>query len=601
MRGRGSALYFGPAITVDESIDQEGSTREPGARCDVLVGIDGVVDEPILASRVGDDGVVSRSIARRTYHGDHRPNAQGIAAFAAPDPRCYTRAMRWFRPLFAVAALAVACSSTGDSPPSEPRLPVTFPADFKLGFATVGWQSEGSMRSDGSRVDSNWSRWEDLGKVARGQKNDHGNGFHEQYAKDLDLVKDLGGDSFSYALDWSRIEPKPGEFDDVELGLVVDKIKAMRARGLRPLVVLFHWVTPPWVQSPKTAAAPELDLLTRKDHAFVDAFLPFVKHVVPVLAGLVDEWVTFEEPYSIVLGEYIAGEHPPGHLVDVKSSQYALWNLMFLHGRTYHAIKELDTKDADGDGVVASVGFENLASFITPIDESSADDAAAAKRFDYILNRQFPNALVYGDIDIDMDGKADNPNTEPPESHEAELVGTLDFIGINYYERTRVQAGGIFGGLAPFFGTPSPDVRQYDPMTPHSDLYQEISSHGLRVIIEQYAGYKIPMFVSETGLADEDDDQRPYYLLDHLYTTARAAADGFDVRGFYCWTISDNFEWSSGVDARFGLFKVDFSQPGFPRTRQRSADAFSDMAHARGIDQALWDKYALPRYPAGIP
>lgn len=181
-----------------------------------------------------------------------------------------------------------------------------------------------------------------------------------------------------------------------------------------------------------------------------------------------------------------------------------------------------DEPTQDADGVVAAVGMENLATYVTPLDETSAEDVAVAKHYDYIANRQFPNALVYGDIDFDMDGKADNRATDPPESHEAELANTLDFIGINYYQRTRVKAGGLLN-RALFNGTPVPDVRSYDPEVPHSDLYQAVSARGLRLILEEYATYKIPMYVSETGLADDDDDQRPYYLLEHLHTVARAA------------------------------------------------------------------------------
>ncbi len=495
------------------------------------------------------------------------------------------------RSAWLVALLAAIACSDGAPPP------LSFPASFRFGFATVAYQSEGTMRADGTRVSSNWSEWEDLGKLDDGQHNDHGNGFFDHYTDDLDRASSLGADSFSYAIDWSRLEPSPGVFDEQELARVVSIVQAMRARNLRPLIVLFHWVTPSWVQSPVTG----IDLLAGTDHSFVDAFLPLVQKVVPALAPYVDDWVTFEEPYSIVLGEYLSGQHPPGHVLDVTSSAYAIWNLMYLNARTYKLVHQLDTADADGDGVTASVGMENLAVKIVPLDSSSTDDQRVAAHFDYIMNQSFLNGVIHGDIDVDMDGKVDNPATSPPEGNDPELANTLDFIGLNYYQVVRARAGGALGDVAPFFGTPLEDVRYYDPSAPHSDLYQEISSSGLRDMIEEYAQYKLPMVVSETGLADQDDDQRPYYLLDHLYTTARAIADGFDVRGFYCWTISDNFEWWEGTTAHFGVFSVDFTQPSFPRTRLRSADAYSDIAHARAVTHDIWTKWALPAYPVGVP
>ena len=493
-----------------------------------------------------------------------------------------------------LVALAAGC---GEGASSEPRLPVAFPAGFRFGFATVAYQSEGTLRADGTRVDSNWSEWEDLGKVKDGQHNDRGNGFFDHYAEDLDRAASLGADAFSYALDWSRLEPAPGEFDDQELARVVAIVQAMRDRGLAPLIVLFHWVTPAWVQSPTSG----VDLLAGSDQAFVDAFLPLVEHVVPALAGLVDDWVTFEEPYSIIGGEYLSGEHPPGKLLDLTAASHALVNLMYLHARTYRRVHDLDTVDADGDGVAARVGFENIAMESVPLDPKNPADVAAAEHFDYIVNHQFLAAIWNGDIDLDFDGKAESQDTDPPERHDPELAGTLDFIGLNYYSRARVEAGGLFGNVKPIYATPHIDVREYDVTVPHSDMFQEIAASGLRTVIEEYSRYGLPLVVTENGLADADDDQRPYFLLEHLYTVGRAVADGYDVRGYYCWTISDNFEWSDGVDSRFGLFSVDFTQPDFPRTRTRSADVFAAIAGGRRIDRALWDTWALPAYPVGIP
>ncbi len=492
---------------------------------------------------------------------------------------------------FALGLLAMAaCSPTG---------PVAvFPKSFQFGFATIAYQSEGSLRGDGTRVASNWSEWDELGKIKGGQHNDHGNGFFEGYTTDLDLAASLGANAFSYAIDWARLEPAPGVFDDAELGRIVAIVQAMRARKLRPVIVMFHWVTPTWVQSPKQG----IDLLSRSDRAFAEAFVPLVDHVVPALAGLVDDWLTFEEPYSIVGAEYLAGLHPPGKFLDIKSSQRALVNLMYLHARTYHHIHQLDTQDADGDGVAAFVGFENLALESVPLDATSPDDVQAAKHFDYIVNHQFMKGIWEGDIDVDLDGRADNLKTDPPEGHDEELRHTLDFIGLNYYQRMRVEAGGILSKVAPFFGTPHLDVREYDTTLPHSDRYWEISSPGLRTVIEEYSKYGLPMNITENGEADLDDDERPFYILDHLRKAGEAIAAGYDIRGYYYWTISDNFEWNDGIEPRYGLFQVDFTKPNFPRTRTpRAADVFEEVAKRGAIDRALWDRIALPSYPVGPP
>jgi len=107
--------------------------------------------------------------------------------------------------------------------------------------------------------------------------------------------------------------------------------------------------------------------------------------------------------------------------------------------------------------------------------------------------------------------------------------------------------------------------------------------------------------VTENGMADADDDQRPYYTLQHLYEIANAIRDGIDVRGYFHWTISDNFEWAYGTDYKEGMFKVDFGDPSFPRTRTNTADLFSKIGAAGAITHDIWSQYALSSYPVGIP
>ena len=500
------------------------------------------------------------------------------------------RATRVLGSLAALVAVAAACGTTSSSStPDQPKLPVTFPKDFRFGVATIAYQSEGTIQKNGGRVDSNWSEWEDLGKVDEGQHNDRGNGFFDRWTVDLDLAAGIGANAFSYSLDWARIEPEEGVFDEDEAARAVAIVSDMKQRGLRPMIILFHWVSPAWVQSPKSG----VDMLAAPDQRFVDAFIPFVEHMVPKLAGLVDDWVTFEEPISILGGEYLAGEHPPGHVLDIPGATNALKNLMYLNARTYHRVHDLDTIDADGDGTSAWVGFENLTIEIVPLNPDDPDDQKAAKHIDYIANHQFLSAVVNGDVDLDMDGV--------PESHDDSLAHTLDFIGMNYYQRARVEAGGPFANIAPLYATPLYDVRQYDPTLPHGDDYCEISASGLRVVMDAYQKYHLPLMVTENGMMDPGDTQRPYYTMQHLYEIANAIRDGLDVRGYYHWTISDNFEWAHGTDYKEGLFAVDFGDPAFPRRRLRSADLLAKIATARGIDNATWSEFALAKYPPGKP
>lgn len=510
------------------------------------------------------------------------------------------RSLARFSTWVGLGLAAASCGSTDAAPPAPPpgtpNLPVSFPAGFRLGVATVAYQSEGTIQKDAKRVHSNWSEWEDLDKIEDKQRNPRGNGFFDHYDVDLDLAASIGANAFSYAIDWARIEPQEGVFDEDEVARAVDIVTHMKQRGIRPMVVLFHWVTPAWVQSPVSG----VDLLSRDDQAFVDAFLPVVDKMVPKLAGLVDDWVTFEEPISIIGGEYLTGEHPPGHVLDMDSASRALVNLMYLNARVYHRVHALDTADADGDGVSAMVGFENLSLEVVPMHSDRPKDVAAAKRIDYMANHQFLTGVYAGDIDLDMDGLAESTDTPVPEKHVDELAHTVDFIGLNYYQRCRVEAGGAFAGVKPLYATPHYDVREYDATLPHGDDYAEISASGLRVVLDEYQKYKLPLMITENGMADADDDQRPYYTLQHLYEIADAIRDGYDIRGYYHWTLSDNFEWFYGTNLKEGLFQVDFTDPSFPRKKTRSAELFSKIAKGMRIDGAVWSEYALASYPVGI-
>jgi beta-glucosidase len=120
-------------------------------------------------------------------------------------------------------------------------------------------------------------------------------------------------------------------------------------------------------------------------------------------------------------------------------------------------------------------------------------------------------------------------------------------------------------------------------------------------MFDEYQKYGLPLMVTENGMADDDDDQRPYYTLQHLYEVANAIRDGYDVRGYFHWTLSDNFEWQYGTNLKEGMYSVDFADPSFPRTPRGTVDLFSKIAHARAIDSSTWSQYALSSYPPGIP
>jgi len=294
---------------------------------------------------------------------------------------------------------------------------------------------------------------------------------------------------------------------------------------------------------------------------------------------------------------YLAGEHPPGKLLDLEGAQQAAVRLIFAHARAAAAIRELDLADADGDGEPARIGHAAVANPFYPKDPSNPADVFGAERISYIVNDAFIEAWTSGRLDVNLDGDFDDADTTPPEGRFDELAGTLDWIGVNYYGPGRVEAG-VFAGSEPLHGMPLLDVARYDPSLPHNEMGREISAAAFLETLRMYARWGLPLYVTENGIGDSTDAQRPFYLLEHVRAMGLAVAEGIDIRGYLHWSLTDNFEWSYGYGQRFGLYAVDFGDAALPRTERPSAGVYRSICAANGIDQALWNAWALERYPS---
>ncbi|MBI5498896.1 MAG: glycoside hydrolase family 1 protein [Deltaproteobacteria bacterium] len=470
---------------------------------------------------------------------------------------------------------------------------VRFPDGFLWGTASAAYQVEGREAPDGGTVTSNWSEWEDENHIVGHARSGAGAGFWDRYEEDLDRAAALGNDAIRLGVEWARIEPAAGVWDDDALAHYVAVVQSARARGMVVFLTLYHWVVPAWVQSP----AARTDLVSEANDAFADAFEAFARHVVPAFAADVDFWIPLNEPFSVVSAGYLSGDHPPGRLLDMDRAMRAGMNLVFAHARAATAIRELDLLDADGDGEPASIGNAAVANEFPPKNPADEDDVFASDRIGYIVNDVFPQAWTSGNLDVNMDGDFDDLETSPPEGFYDELAGTLDWIGINYYGPGAAE-GGSFASIEPLRGLPLLEVDAYDPALPHNEMGREINAPSFLDTLRRYASWGLPLYITENGIADAADDQRGFYLLEHLRVLGTAIAEGIDVRGYLHWSLTDNFEWAYGFTQRFGLFAVDFSDAGLVRTERGSAALFRDVIAAGGIDDGIWDAWALERYPS---
>jgi beta-glucosidase len=507
-----------------------------------------------------------------------------------------------------VPSLLAGCVPGGDDD-SAASGELAFPEAFLWGTASSAWQVEGDVDAspdDGLPFRSNWTSWEDMGCIGNGDRNDVGAGFWTQWEDDLDRAQGLGSNTIRLGMEWARIEPADDQWDEAALQHYAEVMAGARARGMEPMVTLWHWVVPAWVQDP--AADPMIDLMLAPpgpDAPFAVAFADFVGHVAPVLGLDVDLWAILNETFTVIAGGYLGGimglgcgtgGHPPGG-ASIEAARTVYANLLFAHAAACHTLRELDTVDANGDGFAAQCGGAATTNVVRPRDPTDPDDIAGAARIDWIYNHAQHHAWMTGELDLDYDQafdttRAENDNIPMDEGTYPELAGTLDWIGLNYYGPLSVEGipGSVIGGL------PAQNVADYDPTLPHSSIGFAVDPEGLGLVLDAFAQYGRPLYITENGFGTEADQDRPMYLVQHLEAAAEAIARGADLRGYYHWSLVDNFEWAFGYDERFGLFGVDFDDPALPRTRHPSADAYAEIIAAGAITDGIRERWVQLPY-----
>jgi beta-glucosidase/6-phospho-beta-glucosidase/beta-galactosidase len=586
-----------------------------------------------------------RSIPARTHHGrwhqtfgsdDFGETTGRKCGKLHDDERLLASPMRVCLLSLLLCVMNAACSSSSAPPEccadgsctegcgDDGFATVTFPAGFRWGTALAQWQAEGDEGEQGA-VDSNWSRWMAMGKAKGAQQNPRGNGFHTRYSEDIARAKELGMTQFRLGIDWSRVEPEPDVIDDAELDHFVAVLDEVRAQGMEPIVTLYHWVVPTWVQNPDPdAPGGALDRMNTLDTSVVDDWEAFVRVVIPRIKDRVDVYTVINEPLSMITLGYIQGDFPPGRRLQIEEATNFGVTLLRMHARAFDVIKEVDDVDIDGNGDDSWVGITMALNEITPDDPASTTQQRAAASLNYVYNDWALRALTAGALDFNFDGDAEDADTTPPESIDASLANTLEFIGVQYYGPGRVTDTSLIGQLlqdvAPLYGEPLLDVKKYSGAgveLPRNGMGREISAAGFRETIDRMATYNLPLFITENGTTtnlapDEVDEGEPLpaltyseeqaamYVVEHLYEVGRAIAEGVDVRGYLLWTLVDNHEWVEGRLQRFGAFRVDFDDDNLPRIRTKVADAMAAVITAGKIDRAIWDAYVLPRYPTDV-
>ncbi|MEO8034849.1 MAG: family 1 glycosylhydrolase, partial [Acidobacteriota bacterium] len=474
--------------------------------------------------------------------------------------------------------------------------PKSFPSGFLWGAATAAYQVEGGINNNDwhffTTTRAIQDRARNLGKVVNltvelqpaDRAVQHGN--IPTLEDDLDRARVLGMNAYRFSIEWSRIEPVPGRFDNNAFDYYDRAIAAMVARGLKPVVTLNHLTLPDWVLTPPAAS----DLLSRavedqgfkdslrgwENDATIDAFEKFVEKIVARYKGSVDTWITLNEPVGSMIGiGYIGGLWSPGFSLEGDRGKRAYFNLLRAHVRAYDKIKEIYQNDP------SQVGFAHAMMFCKVSQDGPGllnEHARARDQFEYFMNWHILDSLTSGEVDTAIEYEMGKRTMQPAinffDLRRQLWHPRLDFLGINYYRSTYVHAYGAADALVTTGrnveftgGKIDPDLANQPfggkrPFNLLNDLGWETYPRGLYDIIgevdDRFDG-RMPILITENGTPEKGDRNRAAYTVAHLEQLARAVNRGSRITGYLHWSLVDNFEWQEGYrpEARFGLFTID--------------------------------------------
>jgi len=436
------------------------------------------------------------------------------------------------------------------------RNEMRFPPGFLWGTATAAHQVEGGNENN------QWWAWEQgTGRIWQDQRSGRACNWWECAEDDLAVAAEMGQNSHRLSIEWSRIEPREGEFDDRPLERYRRLLSRMHELGLEPMVTLHHFTHPQWLEAQGGWLNPET----------VGRFARFTERVAAALGDQIRLWCTVNEPTIFAAQGYLQGVWPPQQR-SLSATVQVLRNLLAGHGAAYSILHQR----VPG----AQVGMASAIRLFDPARPSFPPDRTLARLFDHVFN-EVP-------ILATIDGRLRFPLSLDGRRVEA-LANSCDFIGINYYTRELVafdlrRPGELFARR--FY---APGTERCDPGGQHDD-FGEIYPEGLYRCLHAYGRLGKPIYVTENGWGDADDSRRPRALLTHIAQMWRAVAEGIPVLGYYHWSLLDNFEWAEGWHERFGLIEVDpVTQARRPR---RSAAVYADIARTNGITREMVERYA---------
>jgi beta-galactosidase len=430
-----------------------------------------------------------------------------------------------------------------------------FPADFVWGTATASYQIEGAVGEDG-RGPSIWDTFvRTPGAIADGTVGDVADDHYHRFAEDIAILADLGFNAYRFSIAWSRIQPTgTGEANQAGLDFYRRVAETCHEHGITPYATLYHWDLP----QPLEDAGGWLNADT------ATAFRDYAALTHDALGDVITHWITLNEPWCSAMLGYGNGVHAPGRQVGTDAFQ-AAHHLLLGHGLAIAALRESRHRDS-----VLGITL-NLYSVRAASD--SDVDREAARRTDGLSNRLFLEPVLRGHYpeDVLVDAGVTHWFAQRADDLTA-IAAPIDFLGINYYSR-HTAAGPVDGVFAdpsvPSAAPGSERVAMVDTGAPRTQMGWEIHPDGLVDVVAMVheRAPELPVYITENGAAypDEvgadgqiDDEERRHYFELHTAACAQALARGLPLKGYFAWSLMDNFEWAFGNSRRFGLVYVDY-------------------------------------------
>jgi beta-glucosidase len=403
---------------------------------------------------------------------------------------------------------------------------------FLWGVATSAYQIEGAVEND-------WTDWEAAGRLPGGARCGEATGHRARWEGDFDLIPAVGANAYRFSVEWSRIEPRSGEFDETELALQRRRVEALLRRGVEPVLTLSHFTHPRWFHAEGGWESPQS----------VARFARLTARVAGAVGDAVRWWVPFNEPVVLLLGGYLSGRIPPGRR-SFASAAAALGHMLRAHVAAAGEIRSVSPR--------ATIGVAHNMLEVVPDRLESALDRRLAAAGDRFYNAALLEAFATGNMDWGLPGVGRSSLAIP------DLPGAIDWIGVNYYSRVHARFG-------PQDGLPGRVFYRDRAGRGLTDVGWEIHPDGLELALRRAAAAGRPLLVTENGIAGRDT-LREAFLREHAVVLAHCLRAGMPIAGYFHWSLLDNFEWLEGFRPRFGLYEVDYATRA--RRRRPSADTF---------------------------